>query len=94
MIEAGFKNVKGQAFTDEFENTDCRVEDLLNIKLNTNRNRAVFIAGLNAVFRYLELIDYSMHCRDTEPAKCAGKLLDNIPPGNNVLLVGFQSRFL
>lgn len=94
MIEAGFKNAKGQAFTDEFENADYRVEDLLNIQLDTNRNRAVFIAGLNAVFRYLELIDHSVHCRDTEPVKCAEKLLDHIAPGSHVLLVGFQPRFL
>jgi len=94
MIEAGFKSAKGQAFTDEFENADYRVKDLLNIQLDTNRNRAVFIAGLNAVFRYLELIDYSMHCKDTEPIKCANNLLDHITPGSHVLLVGFQPRFL
>ncbi len=94
MIEADFKNAKGQAFTDEFENADYRVDDLLNIGFDTNKKRAVFIAGLNAIFRYLGLIDFSIHCKDTEPARCAKKISDSIVPDTKVLLVGYQPRFL
>jgi len=94
MVEAAFKGGKGQAFTDEFENANYRVEDLLEIELDSNRRRASFISGLNAVFRHLELCDKTVHCKDTEPKECAKNLLETVKHGNNVLLVGFQPRFL
>jgi len=94
MVEAIFKGAKGQAFTDEFENANYHVEDLLKIELNINSRRAGFISGLNAVFRHLKLCDKTIHCKDTEPKKCAENLLKTIGPRNKVLLVGHQPRFL
>jgi hypothetical protein len=52
MVEAVFEGARGQAFTDEFEQATYRIENLLDIELNSNKKRASFIAGLNAVFRY------------------------------------------
>ena len=94
MIEAAFAGGRGQAFTDEFENADYRVEDLLEIELDSNRRRASFISGLNAVFRHLGLCDKTIHCKDNGPKECANNLLETIEPGGNVFLVGFQPRFL
>lgn len=94
MIEAVFEGGRGQAFTDEFENADYRVEDLLEIELDSNRRRASFISGLNAIFRHLGLCDKTVHCKDTEPKKCAENLLETVKPGNKVFLVGLQPRFL
>ncbi|MCP4746139.1 MAG: hypothetical protein GY874_08365 [Desulfobacteraceae bacterium] len=94
MVEAVFKGARGQAFTDEFENTDYIIDDLLQIKLNSNKRKASFISGLNAVYRYLYLCDKTIHCKDTEPKLCANNLIDVIGPRNNVFLVGYQPRFL
>ena len=94
MIEAVFQGAKGQAFTDEFENADYLVDNLLEIDLNSNKGRASFIAGLNAVFRHLNLCDKTIHCRDTEPKECAKYLPEFIGNYNKVLLVGQQPRFL
>jgi len=94
MVEAVFEGAKGQAFADEFENADYIIDDLLKIKLNSNKRRASFISGLNAVFRYLDLCDKTIHCKDTEPKVCANNLLNVIGPRNNVFLVGYQPRFL
>ena len=94
MVEAVFKGEKGQAFTDEFENADYLVDDLLKIKLNSNKKRSIFISGLNAVFRYLDLCDKTIHCKDKEPKECASNLSEAIGPLNNVFLVGYQPRFL
>ncbi len=95
MVEAVFKGAKGQAFTEEFENTDYLVEDLLKISLNSNKKRASFIAGLNAVFRHLKLCDKTVHCKDNEPKKCADELSSHIGGDyNNILLIGHQPRFL
>ena len=94
MVEAVFKGAKGQAFTDEFENADLIVDDLLKINLDSNKKRSIFISGLNAVFRYLNLCDKTIHCKDEEPKECASNLPEAIGALNNVLLVGHQPRFL
>lgn len=94
MVEADFNGAKGQAFADEFERADYVVDDLLTIPLNSNKTRASFIAGLNAVFRYLELCDKTIHCKDAEPTLCAKHLPELVGTGQNVLLVGYQPRFL
>lgn len=94
MVEADFGGMKGQAFTDESENADLAVEDLLNLRLDTNKGRAVFISSLNAVFRYLDLCEKTIHCKDNEPMQCADALPAAIGSVKNVLLVGHQPRFL
>jgi uncharacterized protein (DUF4213/DUF364 family) len=94
MVEADFEGAKGQAFTNEFEQAAYRVEELLTLKLDSNKARASFIAGLNAVYRYLGLCDNTIHCKDAEPEECARHVLEAIEPGKKVLLIGFQPRFL
>ncbi|CAN2042263.1 Heavy-metal chelation domain-containing protein [Candidatus Magnetomoraceae bacterium gMMP-15] len=94
MVEAIFNKARGQAFTDEFENADYHIENILNMQLNTNKKRASFISALNAVFRHLELCDKTIHCKDNEPKTCANKLIETIEQGIKVLLVGYQPRFL
>jgi uncharacterized protein (DUF4213/DUF364 family) len=95
MIEANFKGAAGQAFTDEFANNSFSVEKLLEIDHESTRNRASFVAGLNAVYRYLQLCDKTIHCRDKEPVECA-EHLSKLPDfkGKKILLVGYQPRFL
>lgn len=94
MVEADFRGAKGQAFTDEFEQADFPVEELLTMNLDSNRKRATFISGLNAVFRFLDLCEKTVHCKDKEPEECASHLQDAIGSGKKVLLVGHQPRFL
>ncbi len=94
MVEAVFEGAKGQAFTDSFENADYLVDDLLKTELNSSRRRASFISGMNAVFRYLNLCDKTIHCKDAEPKECAKNLPGAVGTGKKVLLVGHQPRFL
>jgi len=94
MIEADFAGSKGQAFADEFENKSYTLEELLSIKLSNNRKRASFVAGLNAVYRYLGLTDKTIHCRDNEPLECAKALPNIFPENSKILLIGHQPRFL
>jgi len=94
MVEAVFEGTVGQAFTDEFEQATYRVENLLEIELDSNRRRASFIAALNAIFRHLGRCDRTIHCKDAEPKECANHLLDAIELEKKILLVGFQPRFL
>ncbi len=94
MVEADFQGAKGQAFTDEFEQADFPVHELLTMPLDSNRKRATFISGLNAVFRFLDLCGKTVHCKDKEPEECAAHLADVVAAGQKVLLVGHQPRFL
>ncbi len=94
MLEASFKGVCGQVFTDEFGNADYTIDEILAMPLDSNRRRAEFLASLNAIFRYLKLCDKTVHCKDHEPRECANDLLAAIDPSKKVLLVGYQPRFL
>lgn len=94
MVEAVFEDAKGQAFTDAFENADLVVDDLLTMDVSTNSRRAMFISGLNAVFRHLGLCDKTVHCKDQEPLTCAGEVAKNMGDVEKILLVGHQPRFL
>ena len=94
MIEAAFNGAKGQAFSDEFAQGAYRVEDLFALELNSNKQRATFVAGLNAIFKSLNLCEKTIHCKDREPLDCAEKLLQSLPAGRKVLQIGFQPRFL
>ena len=94
MIEADFAGAKGQAFTDEFESKSYTIRELLSMSLNSNKKRASFVAGLNAVYRYLGLSDKTVHCRDNEPLECAKTLPNIFPKNSKILLIGHQPRFL
>lgn len=94
MIEADFVGAKGQAFADEFENKYYSLKDLLDLKLDSNKKRASFVAGLNAVYRHLGLTDKTIHCRDNEPIECAEALPKMFQENSKILLIGHQPRFL
>lgn len=94
MVEARFQNARGQAFADQFENHEGVVESLLTMAVDTSARRAIFIAGLNAVYRHCGLCESTVHCRDEEPVACARKLHGIFPENTKILLVGLQPRFL
>ena len=97
MIEADFKGHKGQAFTDEPFDFEGRISDIINLSLDTNRNRALFISSLNAILRFLNIITGTVHCKDLEPEMCAKKLVEKISEdfGANIkiTLAGLQPSF-
>jgi len=78
MIQANFKGSLGQAFTDMPGNYKGTLKDVLDLPQDNNFKRAVFIATLNAVLRYLKLVNKTVHCRDKEPGDCAAHLVDYI----------------
>lgn len=78
MLQAGFKGSLGQAFTDMPGNYSGSLQEVLAMPLDNNFKRAVFIATLNAVLRYLNYISKTVHCKDKEPGECAAHLIDYI----------------
>lgn len=96
LMDAQFKGTRGQAFTDMFGDFSGTISDVLNLKLRTNYERAIFISTLNAVMRYLGLLKNTIHCKNDEARECAEKAVKFIKEefGNpKVLLVGYQPRF-
>lgn len=93
MLETTFRGSKGQAFTDQPGNFTGTLQDVLNLPLQSNFERAVFVATLNAVLRSLGKIDKTVHCRDKEPGICAQHLVGVIRErfGNpRIAFIGLQ----
>jgi len=74
VIEAEVLGAKGHAFTDSPADFIGKLGEILNLPLKTNRNRALYIAALNAVLRHLGLADGTVHCKDEEPEKCGKEI--------------------
>jgi hypothetical protein len=97
LMEARFRNARGQAFTDRFGNFEGMLGDVLSSRLENNYRRAIFVATLNALMRRLDLADRTVHCRDKEPAQCAGELaayLQKRHKGARIVQIGFQPRMI
>ncbi len=94
IIEATFKQSRGQAFTDAFCDFNDNIAGLLRLDLNDPFNRSVFTASVNAVLLHLGMVKGTVHCRDKEPTQCAPKLLgylrEHYPETRRVALVGLQ----
>ncbi len=78
VIEAQVLGAKGHAFTDSPADFAGTLAQILALALETNTNRALFIATINATLRYLDLCEKTVHCKDEEPAKCAKEIAAHI----------------
>ena len=97
MMQAEFRGSPGQAFTDMYGNFSGRLSNITTMDLTNNFRRAIFIASLNAVMRYLGLIDMSIHCRDEEPRECSQELVKYIESRYGqprIAFIGFQPRMV
>ncbi len=97
MIQADFRGYKGQAFTDMPGKFSGTIYDILNIKLETNFDRSVLIASLNAVCSYLKICDRTVHCKDEEPEECARLCVEYINENYGspkIALIGLQPAIL
>lgn len=97
LIQADFMGAAGQAFTDMYADYEGTLQQVLDLPLENNHQRAVFVASINAVMRYLGHIEGSIHCRDKEPVYCGKSLVPYLEDRYNVdkiTLIGFQPRML
>ena len=98
LVEATFRDKRGQAFTGFPDSWSGRLEDLLRLPLEESRTRAFFTAGLNAAGRALGWGSGTVHCRDDAPGKCGKKfgacLAEAQERPGNVVIVGYQPALL
>jgi hypothetical protein len=97
MMQAEFRNTFGQAFTDMYGNFSGRLSEIANMELKDNFRRAIFISSLNAVMRYLGLIDKTTHCKNDEPRQCSyemAKYIEESYGHPKIAMVGLQPRIV
>lgn len=97
VIEATFEGARGQAFTDTPSEWTGSLRELLDLDLSVVRNRALFVAGLNAVMCSILSAEGTIHCKDEDPTRCgpdiAGSLERRFGPAS-VGLIGLQPSIL
>ncbi len=96
MMEARFRGIPGQAYTDQVGNFEGTLEEVLGLSRDSNYHRAVLVATVNAVLRYLRVIRKSCHCKDRDPVLCAPNLKAALMPFSpkRVGMIGLQPRLL
>ncbi len=98
LIQANFKNALGQAFTDAPGNFKGKLKEIFELKLTDNSDRALFIAALNAVMRYVGAAKKTIHCKNEEPELCAGEIvrtiIDKYSADIKIGIVGFQPAII
>lgn len=78
VIEADVLGTKGQAFTDSPQMYEGTLQEIANLELRNNQERAVYIAALNATLSHLGLITGTIHCKDDDPESCALEIADTV----------------
>ncbi|QTA79591.1 Putative heavy-metal chelation domain-containing protein [Desulfonema limicola] len=98
LMQADFKGALGQAFTDMPGNFNGKIKEILDLELSNNGERALFIATLNAVMRYMNRVDKTIHCKNEAPELCANEIVKNIinKYGSDITLgiIGFQPAII
>jgi hypothetical protein len=97
MMEADFLGYKGQAYTSMPGNFSGTIEDVLCLPLSNDFERAYLISSLNAVMRYLGLVEKTIHCRNEDPEKCASQLPEYISKRfgkPKIAFIGFQPAMI
>jgi len=98
MLSAEFDGAKGQAFTSAPCEYKGSIQDILeNDLLESEYDRALFIAALNALTNRLGKANKTIHCRNEGPEKCALSireyLMDNYDI-EKIALIGYQPAIL
>jgi hypothetical protein len=98
LLEAHLGGDLGQAFTGVPSPWRGTLRELFALSLEEDRNRALFLAGMNALGCRLGFASATKHCRDDEPEECARemgrRLAERLAPDEGVLLVGYQPAIL
>jgi hypothetical protein len=97
MMQAEFRGTIGQAYTDMYGDYSGSLFRIATMDLKNNFRRAIFVTSLNAVLRYLGVIDKTIHCKDDEPRECSLKLAEYIKEkfgSPKIAMVGLQPRMV
>ena len=96
LMQAVYRGAVGQAFAAAKGGFRGSLGDVLEMPLCGSFERAVLVATMNAVLRYLGKIEDTVHCRDDGPRRCKAALAEWImkQDAESVGLVGLQPALL
>jgi len=97
LMQAEFAGSLGQAFTDRYGDFEGSIDDVLNMALDNNYRRGIFVATVNALLRHVKRVERTVHCRDQEPVQCAEELRQYTQTRYGqvkILQIGFQPRMI
>ncbi len=97
LMNANYKGSIGQAFTDHPGIFEGSIEELMDLDLNDNHNKPLFIASLNAILKHLGLIESTIHCKNEGPEVCSEEIKNYLKKeykDAKIALVGFQPSIL
>jgi len=93
MIQADYSGSLGQAFTDHPGRFSGSISDVINLKLDNNYHRALFVSTVNAVLNHLNRAEKTIHCRDQEPHECSQEMVKWIRKNSDaeqIGIIGYQ----
>lgn len=97
LVEATFSGAIGQALSDEPAQFSGTLDQALDIRLDTNGQRALFVATANAILAHLGLVRGTCHCEYPSVRECGWRVASSLwgeYPGADVGLIGFQRGFV
>lgn len=96
LVESRYKNSVGQAYINDYVYFEGSIEDVINLNLEDDKNKAIFISVINSVLKELGLIKATVHCKDNQPEECAveiGRYLEKLKI-KKIYLIGYQPTFI
>jgi uncharacterized protein (DUF4213/DUF364 family) len=93
VVEAIIEEARGHAFTDSPREFTGPVEELLELPLSNTRDRGLYLAAMNAAFRYAGRVSGTVHCRDDDPERCAIRIAARVETQlhwRKIGLIGFN----
>jgi len=96
LMQATFLDMKGQAYTDNPSEFSGPLREITNLSLDDSRQKALFIASLNAVMKYLNPDLLTVHCKNNEPEECAEQIVSFIETlhSRSAGIIGLQPAIL
>lgn len=89
VVEAEVLGAKAHAFTDSPGEFVGNLKEVLNLPLTSNRERSIYVATLNAILKYLNLIENTIHCKDEDPERCGKEIASQLLKRWGKVKVGF-----
>lgn len=98
MLQAEFRGAIGQAFTSAPTVFKGTLFEIVNLDLeNDDHAKGLFIASLNAIMRYINKTDRTIHCKNDEPELCGKKFNEHLKEeykDAKIAIIGYQPAIL
>jgi len=89
VVEAEVLGARAHAFTGSPGEFVGDLKGVLDLPLTSNRERSIYVATLNATFKYLNLIENTIHCKDEDPERCGKEIASQLLKRWGKVRVGF-----